>query len=354
VTRRTATLWLGAGLAAGLVVLSTLLPVPYVVFSPGPTADVLATDDDGPVITVEGAPSFPTDGRLDLTTVTVTPADARLDLMAALVAWLDPARAVLPRDAVYPEDATSEEVREVNTALFTGSQDRAVGAALSYLGFEPTGVEVVVLVEDAPAAGVLEPGDVVTAIDGEPVTSAEDVQAAVSGQRPGSRIPMTVERDGETLELRVPSAPAPDDETRAVVGVQIRSLYPVEVGIDVGQDIGGSSAGLVFALGVVDTMTEGPLLGGRHVAGTGEISPDGVVGPIGGVQQKIVAARGEGATLFLAPADNCPAAVGAPAGDMQVVPVATLDEAVAVLEAVDAGDAADLPSCADVVAANEG
>ncbi len=353
----------GGLLVAGLVALAFLLPVPYVVFSPGPTADVLDPDED--IIAVEGAPTFPTDGQLDLTTISVTPAGARMDLVTALVAWFDPDQAVLPRESVYPDDVSTEEVREANAALFTASQDRAVSAALLYLDYEPIAARVVELVPDAPAEGVLEPADLILEVAGVPTPSADDVSTQVSRTVPGDEVEMLIERDGRERVVEVPTEAAPDpaapedsEQERAVVGVLVETAFPVDVTIDVTKDIGGSSAGLIFSLAVVDTLTEGSLLEGRHVAGTGEISPDGEVGPIGGIQQKIVAARDEGATVFLAPPQNCSAVLGADPGDMAVVPAATLQDAIDVLDRVaadgdlsgaDLVEEADLPTCTEVV-----
>jgi PDZ domain-containing protein len=103
---------------------------------------------------------------------------------------------------------------------------------------------------------------------------------------------------------------------------------------------------MVFALAIYDTLTPGALLDGMHVAGTGEITADGRVGPIGGIEQKIVAASDDGATLFLAPADNCDEALTGDNGDMLVVRIETLDDAIAAVEGAAADEMGSLPSCA--------
>jgi PDZ domain-containing protein len=338
-------------LLSGLVVVAALLPVPYVVFRPGPLTDVLGEGEDGPVISVEGAAVFPTTGSLDLTTVGVTPAGARMDLLTAMRAWVDPDRAVVPRDIVYPGDPTTEQARERNAIVFSSSQDLATVAALRHLGYDvPVEADQVVVrdvLDGAASEGVLEPGDRIVAVDATVVTTPNDVVEAVSSRSPGEPVAMQVERDGQTLELSVPTSESEVNEGQAAIGVVVSQAWslPVQVSIDVPGEIGGSSAGLVFALGIVDTLTEGPLLDGAAVAGTGEISPDGSVGPISGVQQKIAGARDEGAELFLAPTANCGGVDGADPGDMRVVPVATLDEAVDVLSAVASGEVDTLPAC---------
>lgn len=356
-SRRTATLVVSGLLLGGLVVVAALLPVPYVVFRPGPLTDVLGEGEDGPVITVDGVPTYPTDGVLNLTTVGVTPAGARMDLLTAVQAWFDPDRAVVPRDVVYPGNPSTEEARQVNAVEFASSQDVASVAALRYLGFDvPTESDSVLVREvlpDGAAEGVLEPGDVIVTVDGEPVTAPQAVVDAVSSTTPGQSVPMQVERDAETLDLDVPTQPSQDDPERAAIGVIVGPTWdlPVEVSIDVPGEIGGPSAGLVFTLGIIDTLTAEDLVAGADVAGTGEISADGTVGPISGVQQKIVAARDGGGELFLVPVSNCGAADGVDPGDMVVVPVETVDDAVEAIDALRSGDTGTLPTCAAAGAA---
>jgi PDZ domain-containing protein len=354
VSRRTATLVVSGLLLGGLVAVAALLPVPYVVFRPGPLTDVLGQGEDGPIITAEGVPTYPTDGVLNLTTVGVTPAGARMDLLTAVQGWFDPERAVVPRDVVYPGNPSTEEARQVNAVEFASSQDVASVAALRYLGFEvPTESNRVLVREvlpDGAAEGVLEPGDVILTVDGEPVSAPQAVVDAVSSTQPGQPVPMRVERDDETVELDVPTKPSQDDPDRAAIGVIVGPTWdlPVEVSIDVPGEIGGPSAGLVFTLGIIDTLTPENLVAGADVAGTGEISSDGTVGPISGVQQKIAAARDGGGELFLVPRANCGAADGANPGDMLLVPVETVDDAVDAIEALRSGDAGTLPTCAEV------
>lgn len=355
VSRRTATLIVSGVLLAGLVLVAALLPVPYVVFRPGPLTDVLAEGEDGPIIDVDGAPTYETTGSLDLTTVGVTPAGARMDLITAMRAWIDPDRAVVPRDIVYPGDPTTEEARERNAIVFSSSQDLASVAALRYLGYDvPLEADQVVVrevLDGAASEGVLEPGDQILSAGGDAVETPSQVVDAVTSVEPGETVSMVVVRGEQTLDVDVPTSESEVNEDQAAIGVIVGQAWelPVDVTIDVPGDIGGSSAGLVFALGVVDTLTPDRLMDGAAVAGTGEIDPDGTVGAISGIQQKIAGARDEGATLFLAPSANCKSVAAAQPGDMLVVPVDTLDEAVDVLTAVAEGDQASLPSC-DAVA----
>ncbi len=346
-TRRSATLAVAGFLIVALVAVASLLPVPYVVYSPGPVEDTLGDWDGHPVVQVEGAEIYPTDGVLELTTVGVTPADVELDLVTAMRAWIDPDRAVLPRELIYPEGTTAEQSQQENAQLLARSQESAKVAALRELGYDvPEKVVVDAVLEDAPADGVLQPGDVIVSVDGTTVTKPQDVVDAVTAHEPGDTVEFVLLRDGEDVTESIGTIAAEDDG-RALVGFTPAPGYdfPVDITIGIDERIGGPSAGMIFAVAIYDTLTPGELLDGAHVAGTGEISADGDVGPIGGIQQKISAASDEGAELFLAPVDNCAEAVGIDSGDMAVVPVETLDDAISTIESFAAGDTGDLPSC---------
>jgi PDZ domain-containing protein len=335
-------------LLAGLALALSLAPVPFVAGSPGPTQDVLTDEAGSPVITVSGAPAYETTGRLDLTTVRHTRADRRLDLASAFVTWVHPDRDVLPRDLIYSDDATVEDVRQENARLLDRSQEAARAAALRHLGFElPERIVVEAVTVGGPSDGVLEPGDILVSVDGTPVTTGDEVRAAVTAHAPGEPVDLRIRRDGDERGITVTTAPASDDPDRAVIGIVPAPGFdfPVDVDIRMERNIGGPSAGLVFALGIVDRMTPGPLLDGTHVAGTGTIDAAGSVGRIGGLPQKVAAAREAGADAFLLPSGNCDDLADARAGDMALIPVDTLDEALAAVEDVAAGDLGALPAC---------
>lgn len=347
-SRRSATLAVAGVSLLALVAVASLLPVPYVIYSPGPVEDTLGEWEGRPVITVDGADTHPTEGILDLTTVGVTPADRRLDLISAMQAWIDPDRAVVPRDLVYPDDISSDEAREVNAQLLERSQETAKVAALRELGYDvPEAVVVDSVIDGAPADGVLQPGDVVVSVDGTVIDTSQDVVDAVTAHEPGESVEFVVLRDGDEVSVTTGSEAAQDDG-RTVVGFLPAPGYdfPVEIDVNIDQRIGGPSAGMIFALAIYDKLTPGALLDGLHIAGTGVIDGDGDVGSIGGIQQKIAAASDDGATLFLAPADNCAEAAAANNGDMQVVRIANLDDAIAAVEAAVDGDTDSLPTCA--------
>jgi PDZ domain-containing protein len=336
-----------------LVVL-TFLPTPYVIQRPGPVYNTLGTaaDQDGtqvPLIKVDGAETYETGGALDLTTVQVVGNRERTPSWFELaLAWLDRSRAVVPLESVFPEGVTTEQRDERNATLMVDSQHEATAAALNELGYD-TGAEVVVqdTVDDLPADGVLEPDDVITAIDGSPVTSAKQLKSAIQ-EAEGATVRLTVQRAGaeQTVEL-TPEEHTEGDTTTWLIGVSLRTDYdfPIDVTIQL-DNVGGPSAGMMFALGIIDTLTPGELNGGKEVAGTGTIEADGTVGPIGGIRQKLYGARDAGADYFLAPESNCDEVVGHVPYGLTVISTATLDDSLAALEVIaDGGDVAALPTC---------
>ncbi|NED97207.1 PDZ domain-containing protein [Phytoactinopolyspora alkaliphila] len=347
-TRRSVTLSVSGALIVALIAIASLLPVPYVVYSPGPLEDTLGEWNGAPVVQVDGGvETFEAEGTLELTTVGVTSADTKLDLLTVLRAWMDADRAVVPRDTVYREDETAEESREQSARQLARSQETAKVAALRHLGYEVDEQILVVTVFDgSPADGLLEPGDIITSVDGVKAASPAEVADIVVDREPGDPVEFGIRRDDDDMVVTVETEPAEDDG-RPVVGIGPDWGYemPVEITIGIDERIGGPSAGMIFALAIYDTLTEEPLVDGAHVAGTGEISGEGEIGPIGGIQQKIAAAEEAGVELFLAPLSNCDEASSADSGDMQVVPVETLEDAIEAVDTYTDGDGSSLPRC---------
>ena len=349
-SRRTLATAVVAALVLVLVVMMALLPVPYVAMSPGPTVDVLGRTGKQPIIEVSGHRTYPTEGELRLTTVSETSPTRQLRLPEVMWAWFDPDRAVYPRDVIYPPDTSVQDVQQQNTVAMVNSQDTAVAAALSELGYHlPLRVEVLAVTKGSPAQGRLEVRDRLLRVDGAPITSADQVTAALQKGGVGHTATFVVRRGSTTRTVRITTEAAPDDKSRAVVGVQIGTGYdfPFDVSVHLGQDIGGPSAGLMFSLGVYDLLTPGPLTGGAEVAGTGTIDQRGHVGPIGGIQQKIVGAADAGATLFFVPPGDCGPALHAPVDkdEIRLVKAATMHSAVESLRTYARDRSADLPSC---------
>ncbi|MFD1720205.1 PDZ domain-containing protein [Amnibacterium endophyticum] len=337
------------------VLVVALLPSPYAVERPGPVFDVLGASGTGkdrrPLISIPEETTYPTGkGRLDLLTVSVlgSPSGGPSWIDLAL-AWVNPTQAVVPLESVFPAGTTLKQNEQQSAADMTASQRSAVAAALTQLGDRVEGdVRIATVGRGTAAAGVLEPGDVVVSYDGEAVDDSCALQNDViaGGTRRSS---IVVERDGarRTLEVEPRAVPLSDGSTRPLLGVATTASFdfPFEVDIRI-EDVGGPSAGMMFALGVIDKLTPGSLTGGRHVAGTGTICGDGAVGPIGGIRQKMAAARAAGATLFLAPEGNCDEVAGHVPAGLDVVPVKTLAGALDALEHVrERGSAQGLPTC---------
>ena len=323
-----------------------LAPVPYAVMRPGPVRDTLGSVDGTPLIQVDGRETYPTEGSLELTTVSVYGGPRRdLDLLDVLSAWLDPAQAVLPVKELYPGGQTSEELERQNTEAMVSSQENATAAALRELGIAvPTTLTVVGFSEGSDAQEQLTAGDVITEVDGLPVPDLPELRDRLQLAEPGEDVVVGIERDGEALEVPVTTLEGPEGQTLLGVLVDPTYEFPFDVTIQI-EDIGGPSAGMIFALGIVDKLTPGALTGGERIAGTGTIDSAGQVGPIGGIQQKLVGAARAGADWFLAPAGNCREVVGHAPDGLRVVRVETLGEARDAVEAIAAGEASDLPTC---------
>lgn len=359
---RTRSVKLGLGVWALIValialVVLTFLPTPYVIQRPGPVYDTLGTaaGADGeqvPLIQIDGAETYETAGTLDLTTVQVVGNRERTPSWFELaLAWTDSSRAVVPIDSVFPEGVTTEQRDEQNATLMVDSQHEATAAALDELGYD-TGAEVVVqeVIDDAPAEGSLEAEDVITAVDGTAVSSAKQLKQAIQDAG-GAPVALTVQRAGDERVVEVtPEARTQGDVTTWLIGVSLRTDYDFAVDVTLQLDnVGGPSAGMMFALGIIDTLTEGELNGGENVAGTGTIEADGTVGPIGGIRQKLYGARDAGAEYFLAPSSNCDEVTGHVPDGLTVISTSTLEESLAALDVIaDGGDVDALPTC-DVV-----
>ncbi|TCO34221.1 PDZ domain-containing protein [Kribbella steppae] len=342
-TRRTATLVASIVVLVISLGLVTAFPVPFVSFSPGPVKDTLGETKGKPVIEISGHETFQTSGRLDLTTVSVTSPERELTLPQAMRNWLDPHHDLFPRDIIYPPEQSADEVEEQNTAEMTGSQDSAIAAALQAAKV-PFHAKVSTVGKDTPADGKLKPGDVVLAVDGVTVSQVPQVGDLVRKHKVGEDVIFLIRRDGAEQTVQLKTAATPGEATRPMVGITIGIESPVKVTVNLGQDIGGPSAGTAFALAIYDKLTPGALLEGKHVAGTGTIDALGQVGAIGGIQQKIAGAKEDGATVFLVPGPNCEAALHAGVKDIQLVKITTLSEAISALSAIASGTGA-VPTC---------
>lgn len=331
-----------------LGVAAAALPVPYVVESPGPTFNTLGTDHNKPVISITGHQTFPAKGNLDLTTVYINGGpNGPVSIFEAFQAWLDGSKAVYPEELLYPKGVTKQQSEQESALAMTTSQENAVASALQEENIPyQQKLEVAGLSDGSASEGKLQTGDVFTSINGKAVTSLNVIQTALAD---GAGAPAVVVVDRKGTPVTVNIAPGKSSNGRYILGVmlQYKFTFPFDVKISLDQ-VGGPSAGMMFALGIIDSITPGDLTGGKHVAGTGTISPDGTVGPIGGIAQKMRGARNGGATLFLAPAANCDEVVGHIPDGLQVVKVGTLAEAKSAVERLASGqDMSRLPACSN-------
>jgi PDZ domain-containing protein len=342
--RRTVTLTVSGALLTVFGVGVYLQPVPYAEMTPGPTFDTLGSYQGTPLITVSGRQTYKTDGELRMVTVGVSSQDYQMPLGTALVGWLRSDEAIVPKETIYPPGTTQQESDQQNAVEFTDSQDAAITAALSALGIKPTGSEVVIasVNGDGPANNKLEAGDVIKSIDGAAISTGGDtgttaVQTAIQKLTPGQQATFMVERGGK--EQTVTTGTTKNSSGKAAVGISVESenTFPFDVSIQL-NGVGGPSAGMMFALGIIDKLTAGgDLTGGRIVAGTGTIDASGNVGAIGGIQMKTIGARRDGATVFLAPADNCADAKANLPSGLELAKVSTLTDALNALADIRAG-----------------
>ncbi|MGI9196503.1 MAG: YlbL family protein [Candidatus Nanopelagicales bacterium] len=345
-SRRATTVLISGGVLLALLILAGLLPVPFIVVSPGPTFNTIGDVDGVPLVEISDTTTYPTTGALDMTTIREEGEPrSTLTVYEALAAWIDPDRAVLPRELLYGDEETGEQVEQRNAIMFSTSQSNAIAAAMGALG-KPVIEDVVVtaVVEGTPAFGVLDAGELILKVDGKDVTKPEDVVDQVRARPVGSTLVFTVQRDGKPTDVEVVSAPKPDEPAVPYVGITVgvnyRAEFPIRFTLE---DIGGPSAGMMFALAIVDKLSPEDLSDGGHVAGTGTIDPTGAVGAIGGIRQKLAGARGAGATLFLMPQVHCEEAAGHIPDGLTVVPVSTLQDSLDALAAWRAGQS--LPQC---------
>lgn len=298
--------------------------VDYVVLSPGPAMDV------APFISIENGRSRPR----NLFYLTTIYSDMDATVGKLVQAQFSQDYQVLPKREVVPPTMSTEEYMELIMEMMDESKTVAKISALRYLGYDvdTTGEGAVVqeLMAGTMAQGILEVGDVVLEAQGQRIQMATDLVNLVRREQPGATVSLRVQRGEDVFETGVRTKESDSEPGIAVIGILIKTYrfghnLPVSVDID-SENIGGPSAGLVFALAIVDALDKDGLGLGRRIAGTGTISLDGSVGPVGGVAQKVVGAEEVGAECFLVPTANAEEARRV-ARRIQVVPVDTLEDA---------------------------
>jgi PDZ domain-containing protein len=306
-----------------IIVLAGTLWLPLYSIGPGPARSV------EPLIHVSGATTYPSDGRFVMTSIVFE----QLTAFGALASWLDPNRAVVSRGALYAPGETVRQEHVRSISQMDQSKLDATFVALSELTGYPRehrkGVLVESVVAGCAADGELYPGDLILSIDGQRIDGRADASRVIGEAPSGSTLTFDIRVDGERRTIDLVRRPC-GGSAEPLVGVSLINNFPFRVSISSG-DIGGPSAGLMWALGLYDLLTPGDLAGGRMIAGTGEIGLDGTVRPIGGIAEKIIAAERAGADVFLVPREELGAARAADADDMQLVPVSTFRDALELL-----------------------
>jgi Lon-like protease len=343
-SRQLVTLLIAGVCVLAALVVAAFVSVPYVALTPGPTLNTLAKPYGSEMIQITGRRTYPTTGHLNMVTVSYTGGPGTgFNIFSALRAWLTPHDAVVPQSEIYGTGQTQQQVVQQDTQEMLGSQQDATAAALCYLNIKfATGDPVASTVKGLPADGVLRPGDEITAVDGTPISCNNDVVSMIQDRKPGADVTLTIQRKGSTKSVTLATKEVHGEPTIGVyLGAQTYN-FPFKVKINL-SDIGGPSAGLMFALGIIDKITPDNLTGGKFIAGTGEIEPSGAIEPIGGIQQKMAGARAAGATIFLTPAGNCSNTTGAVPPGLRLVRVSSLANAVSDLMAIRHGQ--PVPSC---------
>ena len=326
---------------------AAFVPLPYVTYYPGPTVDILGESDGDETVQVTGHKAYYDEGELRMTTVYVSQPEDDVSLPELLRAYFDPDAAVWPRSSIYAPDETDESSDRESAVAMVSSQDTAIAAALTELGEKVNPiVEVLDVTPGLPAEDKLKVRDVLLEVGGITVTEAQDVVDAVDQAKAGEPIPFVVRRGGKRVSVEVTPREV-DGDLRVGITPGVGFDFPFRVSVNIADNIGGPSAGLMMSLAIFDTLTPGSMTDGADIAGTGTITPSGKVGPIGGIQQKIAAARDAGAELFFVPADNCDGIGGVDPGDMRLAKATTMHRAVVALSDWVADHDAELPTCED-------
>jgi PDZ domain-containing protein len=295
-------------------------------------ADRVSYADLGADVAVDLDP----DGRVFFVTVR----DPAQSVLGWLVAEDLPDVRFLTYEEKYGTRTPSQQ-RTIALQMMRTSSEVAQYVALELAGYDPELVPGPVQIAEllgGPSADRLEVGDTVVAVDGSAIGTIDDLEAALAAKRPGDTVTVTVDReDAGELDVDIELMESPTEPGKAIIGfipfdtTSVR--LPFEIAFDTGE-IGGPSAGLAFALTLLDELTAGDLLGGEDVAVTGTMEVDGTVGPIGGLPQKVSAVRQAGIEHFLVPEGNgeMDIALEVAGDDVELIPVATVADALAALE----------------------
>jgi PDZ domain-containing protein len=323
-----------------LLTIATLLaPIPFVFFKPGVPDNVA-----GKLIEIKEVKTYPVNGKLFITSILVTNPDSPVFGAETIVNWAMGPHVVLPRESVYPTIEPAKVIQQDSRSEMESSKATATAAALRYLGYQFSEFYYISSIRKySDALKKLEVGDIITAIDGKKITKIDEIRTSYADKKIGESLKITVDRrDSEDVTKSIThtvalvkneDTAAETGESKPAIGILVgtSARFPVDVDFNI-SGVGGPSAGMIFAVGIIEKLTEEDLVRGRNIAGTGTMSASGKVGGIGGIEEKMIGASRIGATLFLAPRENCPDIKHVPDG-LKVIPVSTLAEAIEVLRA---------------------
>lgn len=340
-----------AGVIALLLVgVMMFLPTNFMIRSPGPVFNTLGKDEGKDVVSIEGAKTYASDSELDLLTVYVQGGGQnRVTIPVVLEAMLNPTKDVVPEETIMAHNTSSQQQNEQNDMMMTSSQDLAIAAAMTELGYDYKTWLSVADFSNELNSKLLKKGDRLLKYNGKDISSLEDLkkQLNANGEKPATLTVGRADKQGDYKNVDVTVKTEAADNGERQLGIFLGTEHKFPIGVKFGlSNVGGPSAGMMFALSIIDRLTEGSLAGEHHVAGTGEIAADGTVGPIGGIAQKMVAAKKSGATIFLAPAENCNEVVGRVPDGLNVLKISTLSEAHTALEKIaDGQDPSTFATC---------
>ena len=321
---------IGALFVVGVMgVVAWNIELPYLAFSAGPVSD--AADS----VVAEDVDIYPPDGELLMLTVV----SQDVNVFEALIAGIDPTIDLVPKAAFRRAGESDEDYRNRVLQQMDDSNFRSISVALDYLGLEMIPTEVVIneFVEGVPAESVLELGDTIFAVNGVTIARIDDIRQVTEDMSVGDVLTMTVIREEVEVDVNVELTEREDEPGVAMIGVILGELTgpPFPLSIQAG-DVGGPSAGMMHTLAIIDTLTEGELTKGHVIAGTGTIKVDGTVGNIGGIRQKVVGAEAAGAEYILVPQGNYDSALTAERTVIEIVPIATIEDAIEFFERLEA------------------
>ena len=321
-----------------LVLVGTFYTLPYYITRPGSAMEL------SPIVFVEDGDESE-QGEFMLTTVLM----GKANVFSYLLAKVKDYYYIYKEEDIRQEDETDEEYYVRQLYMMTSAKLNAIETAFTYanIPYEATykGVYVLSVLDTLPASKIIQAGDSITKINGEALKASEQLIEYVSNRKVGDVVNLTIVRDGKEQQVDVELGMV--EENRVGIGITLvddkEIITQPEVFID-SSDIGGPSAGLMFSLEIYSQLQEGDLTKGYNIAGTGTISAEGKVGPIGGVEQKVVAADNSNADIFFAPLDNgnpnsdyvnAKKAAENIGTDMQIVGVNTFEDAINYLNSLD-------------------